>query len=637
MSIFKSTVFVFSLVLFIGCGEGGSSGNSGTVSSVTGTFVDDPVKGLSYKCSSGNSNQTDIDGKYTCNTGDNVTFSINGVTIGTIAAQTTVISPYSLFPNDNAAALNLGRLLQSINTKQTSGIIDVNTSLEVLIPSNTNFANASFETTIETALSITLVSEYEAQTTMNTAITAVGGSVPTDLNHIPVANAGMDQNVTTTSVVTLDGSSSSDADLDTLTYTWNIVSKPTDSSATLSSVTVLNPTFTADVGGQYVLSLVVNDGTLDSAADTVTIMVLPVCKQVAVAPNHSVCLKSDGTIWSWGFNLYGQLGDGTNTSSYYSVVQEATKSTSWASISAGRDYTVAMKNDGTLWAWGYNFFGQLGNNSTANSNVPVQEATQAKDWLRFSAGVSTVAAIKTNYTLWSWGNNQYGEIGDGTTIDRTVPTQEATKATNWYQVTTGGWTTIAIKANRTLFGWGSNVKGQIGDGTNTNRSIPTQEVTKATDWISATSGAYSSAAIKSNGTLWAWGGNSYGELGDGSPTIQVFTPIQEVTKATNWKEVSMGNSFTVALKTDNTLWGWGRNHLGQLATNTLVDSYIPIQESSSSTDWKSLAISASGVNNTSIAIKNNNIIYGTGANSFGNIGEGTTTSRENYTHSTILY
>jgi hypothetical protein len=248
-----------------GCGSGDGGG------SVVGRFVDDPVEGLKYVCSSGSTGVTNRDGEYTCPAGDNVTFSIGRVTIGTIAAQTDIVTPYSFFPGDLYSAFNLARLLQSVDSIPNDGLVTLAPALVALLPANTAFSDANFRGNVETALNITLVSVSAALGQLNKAIAKEGGVIPDGAN-IPIANAGLDQNVNTASTVTLNGSGSSDADVgDTLTYLWSFTSRPAGSSAALSSTTAVNPSFTVDLAGSYVLMLTVNDGKADSVADTVTV------------------------------------------------------------------------------------------------------------------------------------------------------------------------------------------------------------------------------------------------------------------------------------------------------------------------------------------------------------------------------
>ncbi|MBE0498727.1 MAG: hypothetical protein IBX43_05720 [Campylobacterales bacterium] len=267
------------VLAFSGCGGGGgaeSSSDTTTVATVTGQFIDAPVKGLKYVCSSGANSMTNNNGEYTCNIGSDVTFYIGTLSIGTVAAQVEPITPYSLFPNNNVAAVNLARILQTLNDRSIVGVINIDAAMETLLPSVIDLTSVSFETTtkteIENAIGTPLISAIEAKESMDTSILTAGGTVPSASNSAPVANAGVDQNVNTTSTVTLNGSLSSDANLNALTYVWSIISKPTGSNATLSSATAVNPTLVADLDGSYVVQLVVNDGIVNSVADTVTVI-----------------------------------------------------------------------------------------------------------------------------------------------------------------------------------------------------------------------------------------------------------------------------------------------------------------------------------------------------------------------------
>ena len=177
-------------IVFSACsGGGGSSSDPVTATTVTGQFIDSPVQGLGYICSSssGVRGATNSNGEYICNAGDNVTFFIGSVSLGTVAAQSAAITPYTLFPNNRDAAINLARLLQSLDADNTDAIITVDTILEASLPTATDFTEASFETTIEAALGITLVSTLDAETSMNAAIIAVGGTVPTTTETTPTS------------------------------------------------------------------------------------------------------------------------------------------------------------------------------------------------------------------------------------------------------------------------------------------------------------------------------------------------------------------------------------------------------------------------------------------------------------------
>ena len=201
-NIIVNTIFVVIISLMTGCSGGG--GGSDSPSTVTGTFIDDPVQGLSYTCSSGSSGTTNASGQYTCNVGDDVTFRIGSVSIGPIAAQADIITPYSFFPNNFDAVLNLARLLQSIDQDgdPSNGLIMIDETLAAQLPSDTDFTNASFETLVEAVLGITLVSVNEAKVQLDDTIVQETNTTLLELGYTLedffVSNVGIyDVNITT--------------------------------------------------------------------------------------------------------------------------------------------------------------------------------------------------------------------------------------------------------------------------------------------------------------------------------------------------------------------------------------------------------------------------------------------------------
>jgi alpha-tubulin suppressor-like RCC1 family protein len=216
-----------------------------------------------------------------------------------------------------------------------------------------------------------------------------------------------------------------------------------------------------------------------------------------------------GYMWSTGYNANGELGDNTRVNKSSPI--QIGSLTQWSSSRAGSSYTAAIKTDGTLWAWGYNISGQLGNGSIANRSSPTQVGTLT-NWKQVSCGEQHAGAIKTDGTLWSWGNNQYGQLGSGTVISRSSPVQIGA-LTNWKKSAAGGLNhTAAIKTDGTLWSWGNNQYGQLGSGTVVSRSSPVQ-IGALTNWKSVHCGAFHTAAIKTDGTLWTWGLNAGGQLG----------------------------------------------------------------------------------------------------------------------------
>ncbi len=305
-------------------------------------------------------------------------------------------------------------------------------------------------------------------------------------------------------------------------------------------------------------------------------------KQVSGGYQHTAAIKTDGTLWAWGKNAFGAVGDNT-IADRSTPRQEFTSSTNWKQV-AGGYHTAAIKTDGTLWSWGRNLSAAIGDNTTAPRSTPRQEFTSSTNWKQVACGFRHTSAIKTNGTLWAWGRNNEGQLGDNTTADRSTPRQEITSGTNWKQASCGYNHTAAIKTDGTLWLWGRNNEGQLGDNTNANRSTPRQEFTSGTNWKQVACGAFHTAAIKTDGTLWAWGYNVYGQIGDNTIAFR-STPRQEFTSSTNWKQVAGGYGHTAAIKTDGTLWLWGFNSNGQIGDNTTTNRFTPRQEFTSSTNW----------------------------------------------------
>jgi len=313
---------------------------------------------------------------------------------------------------------------------------------------------------------------------------------------------------------------------------------------------------------------------------------------------HSGGIKTDGSLWMWGRNDDGQLGQNdTLQTSELEPKQVFGSERKWKSISCGGYHTAAIKVDRSLWTWGNNFNGQLGDNTVIYKSSPVQTVAGGNNWDTVSSGGGHTAAIKTDGTLWLWGRSDYGQLGDNNTIKRSSPVQTISGGSNWKQVSCGESHTAAIKTDGRLWLWGKNNRGQLGIGSTGARYSPTQVVTLGTNWKQVSCGEYHTAAIKTDGTLWAWGYNLYGQLGDNTVTYR-SSPVQTVAGGANWSAVScslgtgtvLGSIFghTAAIKTDGTLWTWGSNRLGEgmqgYAGNT-YDKSSPVQTTLGGSDW----------------------------------------------------
>lgn len=309
--------------------------------------------------------------------------------------------------------------------------------------------------------------------------------------------------------------------------------------------------------------------------------------QAGIGGDHSAIIKSDGTLWTWGRNSNGQLGEFTTTDKS-SPVQTVSGGTNWKQVSGGGKHTAAIKADGTLWTWGWNLYGQLGDNSVANKSSPVQTIGTAATWKQVSAGTTQTSAVKTDGTLWSWGYNLNGQLGDNSVTSRSSPVQTISLGTDWLVVSSGDSHTVAIKTDGSLWTWGRNSESQLGDGTTVQKSSPVQTVSGGTNWKQISCGLYHSLALKTDGTLWGWGNNGNGQLGDNT-VINRSSPVQTVSGGTNWRQVSGGYSSTGAVKTDGSLWLWGRNDFGQLGDGTSVQKSSPVQTVALGNNWKQVS------------------------------------------------
>ena len=356
-------------------------------------------------------------------------------------------------------------------------------------------------------------------------------------------------------------------------------------------------------------------------------------------PNLTGLAEVPGTrsskLWGCGYNYYWSLGlgdaDRVHRSSPVVLTSANTANANWRSIACGSEHMAAIDENGDVWSWGRNQYGQV----AAGLNVAIGQSylTSPKLWYPFSSTIRFGAAqvscgqnhtvvITDNFNLWSTGDNTYGQLGDLTITHRSSPVQTVSGGNNWSQVSCGSYSTLAIKTDGTLWawGWGTSVHA------NTTTSSPIQTATGGNTWISVAGGRINGAAIKTDGTLWTFafstnyisgsnnqfkqlssnsdwvqcsagefnagainkkgqlwmiGGNGRGELGDGTRTNNNTNMVQTISGGTNWKKIAInknsGGASIYAIKTDGTLWSWGDNTYGQLGTGDMIHRSSPVQ------------------------------------------------------------
>ncbi|BDR54328.1 hypothetical protein KIMH_04390 [Bombiscardovia apis] len=366
--------------------------------------------------------------------------------------------------------------------------------------------------------------------------------------------------------------------------------------------------------------------------------------QISAGDQHSLAIGTDGNTYAWGNNQDGQLGDGTTTNRSQPVRVKTPAGVHFTHISVGDLHSLAIGDDGHVYSWGWNGYGQLGDGTTTDRSTPtpVKDPAGKPDttWTTISAGAGHNLAISSDHHAYSWGNNYYGQLGDGTTTtDRSTPTPVKDPAgkpdTTWTTISAGLRHSLAISSDHHAYSWGNNYYGQLGNGT-TRRTTPTP-VSPASSgnptntWTTISAGEYHSLAIGSDHHAYSWGWNEYGQLGDGTTTNRSTpTPVKDPAGKpdTTWTTISTGAGHSLAISSDHHAYSWGNNYYGQLGNGTTTNrsTPTPVNPASSGNPTNTwTTISAGG--NHGLIIGSDHHTYSWGNNSYGQLGNGTTTNR----------
>ncbi|MHC4598341.1 MAG: RCC1 domain-containing protein, partial [Planctomycetota bacterium] len=355
------------------------------------------------------------------------------------------------------------------------------------------------------------------------------------------------------------------------------------------------------------------------ASETLKVFVIA----IAAGINHSIALSNDGRMKAWGSNKSGQLG-GEQSDSWGNWDDEGeltpvpvSKLQGVTAISTGDNHTIAVKKDGTGWAWGSNGHGRLGIGSTTNQFAPVR-ISGLEGLVAVAGGGFHTLALMNDGTVWAWGVNKIGQLGDGTREDRHRPVR-VSKLQGTAGISAGFGYSMAVREDGTVWTWGSNKYSQLGEKKVTFRTAPNR-VSSLTGMKSVSAGKYHAAALKDDGTVWTWGWNKCGQLGNGS--ADVMGAPARISRLASVVRIAAGGFHTIALKDDGTVWTWGINQVGQLGDGTRKERRRPIRVP----NLERVVSIAAGYGH-SMALKEDGSVWAWGRNDAGQLGDGTKIDR----------
>ena len=374
--------------------------------------------------------------------------------------------------------------------------------------------------------------------------------------------------------------------------------------------------------------------------------------QTANGNGYSLALSADSTIYTWGRNEYGQLGNGVTATNSPVPVAVKTAGTPMegktiTQLSAKVWYALALASDGTVYSWGFNSWGQLGNGTSGaanNASAPVAVKTagtpmEGKTIVQVAAGATHSLALATDGTIYAWGKNEYGQLGNDSTTNSPVPVAVKTAGTPMagktiIQIHAGYEHSLALASDGTVYAWGRNNSGQLGKNDATDTHIPAAVQTLGTPMagkviVQLAAGNSQSMALASDGTVYTWGWNQYGQLGNGTTTNSRI-PVAVVTTGTplagkTISQIAAGNAHALAMTDDGTVYTWGWNQYGQLGNNSTINSSLPVIVKTTGTPLAGKMITqiTSGGSPNSLVLANDGTMYAWGWGQYGQLGDST--------------
>ncbi|SHL08072.1 T9SS type A sorting domain-containing protein [Chryseobacterium polytrichastri] len=341
-------------------------------------------------------------------------------------------------------------------------------------------------------------------------------------------------------------------------------------------------------------------------------------KKFSQGETFSVGLKEDGTLWVWGQNINGILGNGSGTTTILQYPTQIGTDNNWTDISVGRWFILAKKTDNNLYGWGDNQYGNLGNGNNTNQYSPIMISTNVKS---FSAGYHHTMIVKNDGTMWGTGYNQSAALGMGTSVGYyNTWQQESSLATNWEKASSGYYNSFGIKTNGTLWSAGTNVEGQTGTGATGGVSVNFVQIGTDTNWKDVSCGVYHVLGLKTNNKLFGWGYSANGRLGIVGAGAQYFRTPQAVEAASNYSQIATSWDASAILKNDNTIYAFGINHNGITGGAAADTNNLAPQQVGTSNNWKTLALRVGGFHFG--AVQNDTTVWAWGANNLYQLGNG---------------